>query len=192
MQPSCAKIFCKTIFVILEVQFHHEGLHWETRYFLTFFCKWPNLENAKNFDLLRPPPLVFGIKNHQICTKKWNCQTKSLLTPFCSEDKFFPSLFFDDFPKFLVVFILSHQVWWAFLAVPARNHPNDLRPCCHVPNTWSAIALLQCGSGRNYWGRRGCPSWGIWLEVQVRVVQVHPSCTYRPVYDWICDCNGIS
>ena len=31
---------CKTIFVILEVQFHHEGGLSETRYFELFFSKW--------------------------------------------------------------------------------------------------------------------------------------------------------
>ena len=36
---SCTDI-CKTIFVILEVQFHHEGGHSETRYFELFFSTW--------------------------------------------------------------------------------------------------------------------------------------------------------
>ena len=50
---------CKTIFVILEVQFHHEGGLSKTRYFELFFSAWSIFSPNKNSALTEAPFNLF-------------------------------------------------------------------------------------------------------------------------------------
>ena len=83
---------------------------------------------------------------------------------------------------------MIYQVRRTPLIVSSRNHPHDLGPGCHVPDTWPTFALLRRRCRRNHRGQHH--PWRVRPGVQVRVVQAHPRCPHCPVHGRLLDCNG--